>query len=78
MPYAYIMATLPQQTTKVIANLPYLAANHPKETSSYRMIMIDLTRSKQLLWEFLRWDHIVFWVILIEFNRPFCEIKSGF
>ena len=40
--------------------------------------MIDLTRSKQLLWEFLRWDHIVFWVILIEFNRPFCEIKSGF
>ena len=40
--------------------------------------MMESTKSKQLLWDFLLKDHMVSWVNLIGIKRPFCETKSDF
>ena len=44
----------------------------------YRVFMMESTKSKQLLWDFLLNDHMVSWVNLIGIKRPFCETKSDF
>ena len=44
----------------------------------YRVFMMESTKSKQLLWDFLLKDHMVSWVNLIGIKRPFCETKSDF
>ena len=44
----------------------------------YRVFMMESTKSKQLLWDFLLKDHMVSWVNLIGIKRPFCETKSNF
>ena len=45
---------------------------------SYRVFMMESTKSKQLLWDFLLKDHMISWVNLIGIKRPFCETKSDF
>ena len=49
-----------------------------KPTTYYRVFMMESTKSKQLLWDFLLKDHMVSWVNLIGIKRPFCETKSNF
>ena len=44
----------------------------------YRVFMMESTKSKQLLWDFLLKDHMVSWANLIGIKRPFCETKSDF
>ena len=47
-------------------------------TIKYRVFMMESTKSKQLLWDFLLKDHMISWVNLIGIKRPFCETKSDF
>ena len=48
------------------------------DQDTYRVFMMESTKSKQLLWDFLLKDHMVSWVNLIGIKRPFCETKSDF
>ena len=44
----------------------------------YSVIMMECTKSKQLLWEFLLYNQMVFGAIHMGIEWPFCGIKSDF
>ena len=62
-------------STQILPNLLY---SMYYKKSTYRVFMMESTKSKQLLWDFLLKDHMISWVNLIGIKRPFCETKSDF
>ena len=44
----------------------------------YSVIMMECTKSRQLLGDFLIYNQMVFWMIHMEIDWPFCGIKSDF